>query len=159
MVKIMLESVQMMLFRSEGRQAGCLGIPQNHWTLSTTGFPCFFNNSRYTGLEFRRKADENLGRIVVGALLVGLNVGMDQTLDIAGGHCIAFFDRGTSTHLTRNSRFQLSHLRDPKDASYCTAAPGDCLRIKSCDSQVNRFRSFGRVDCMLVIFRRIASLM
>ena len=28
-------------------------------------------------------------------------------------------------------------FRDPKDASYCTAAPGDCLRIKSCDSQVN----------------------
>ena len=100
-MKTMLESVQIMLFRSEGRQAGCLGIPQNHWTLSTTGFPCFFNNSRYIGLEFQRKTDENLGRIVVGALLVELNVGMDQTLDIAGGHLIAFFDRGTSILLTR----------------------------------------------------------
>ena len=82
---------------------------------------------------------------MVGALLVGLNVGMDQTLDIAGGHCIAFFDRGTSTHLTRkdDSRFQFSHLRDPKDASYCTAAPGDCLRIKSCDSKVKIFWSGG----------------
>ena len=26
--------------KEEGRQAGCLGVPTNHWTLSTTGYPC-----------------------------------------------------------------------------------------------------------------------
>lgn len=28
-------------------------------------------------------------------------------------------------------------MQYPKDASYCTAAPGDCLRIDSCDSQAD----------------------
>jgi len=32
--------------RKEGRQSGCLGLPANHWTLSTTGFPCYWNTSR-----------------------------------------------------------------------------------------------------------------
>jgi len=32
--------------KEEGRQAGCLGVPANHWTLSTTGYPCYFNTSR-----------------------------------------------------------------------------------------------------------------
>ena len=31
--------------KEEGRQAGCLGVPTNHWTLSTTGYPCYFNTS------------------------------------------------------------------------------------------------------------------
>jgi len=29
-----------------GRQSGCLGVPASHWTLSTTGYPCFFNTTR-----------------------------------------------------------------------------------------------------------------
>merc|ERR1712106_316197 len=29
-----------------GRQKGCPGIPANHWTMSNTGYPCFFNTSR-----------------------------------------------------------------------------------------------------------------
>jgi len=29
-----------------GRQTGCLGVPASHWTLSTTGYPCFWNTSR-----------------------------------------------------------------------------------------------------------------
>jgi len=81
--------------RSEGRQAGCLGIPQHHWTLSTTGFPCFFNTSR-----------TDCGWCAAG----GAQCGEGPNL----GQC-----------------------RDPKDASYCTAAPGDCLRIDSCDSQAD----------------------
>lgn len=32
--------------KSLGRQSGCLGVPANHWTLSTTGYPCFFDTSR-----------------------------------------------------------------------------------------------------------------
>jgi len=32
--------------KKEGRQSGCLGVPANHWTLSTTGYPCFWNTSR-----------------------------------------------------------------------------------------------------------------
>jgi len=32
--------------RKEGRQSGCLGVPANHWTLSTTGHPCYWNTSR-----------------------------------------------------------------------------------------------------------------
>ena len=32
--------------REEGRQSGCLGVPSSHWTLSTTGFPCYWNTSR-----------------------------------------------------------------------------------------------------------------
>ena len=31
--------------KEEGRQAGCLGVPTNHWTLSATGYPCYFNTS------------------------------------------------------------------------------------------------------------------
>ena len=31
--------------KEEGRQAGCLGVPTNHWTLSITGYPCYFNTS------------------------------------------------------------------------------------------------------------------
>ena len=30
----------------QGRRTGCLGVPANHWTLSTTGFPCYWNTSR-----------------------------------------------------------------------------------------------------------------
>jgi len=32
--------------KREGRQSGCLGVPDNHWTLSSTGFPCYWNTSR-----------------------------------------------------------------------------------------------------------------
>ena len=32
--------------KKEGRQSGCLGVPANHWTLSTTGYPCYWNTSR-----------------------------------------------------------------------------------------------------------------
>jgi len=32
--------------KEPGRQKGCLGVPANHWTLSTTGYPCYFNTSR-----------------------------------------------------------------------------------------------------------------
>jgi len=32
--------------KKEGRVSGCLGIPANHWTLSTTGYPCYWNTSR-----------------------------------------------------------------------------------------------------------------
>ena len=46
---------QLVWHRSEGRQAGCLGIPQHHWTLSTTGFPCFFNTSRFEEDFFSEK--------------------------------------------------------------------------------------------------------
>ena len=29
-----------------GRRAGCTGLPASHWTLSTTGYPCYWNTSR-----------------------------------------------------------------------------------------------------------------
>merc|ERR1712168_26773 len=32
--------------KTAGRRVGCPGVPANHWTLSTTGYPCFFNTSR-----------------------------------------------------------------------------------------------------------------
>ena len=32
--------------KAEGRQSGCLGVPANHWTLSTTGYPCYWNTTR-----------------------------------------------------------------------------------------------------------------
>lgn len=32
--------------KKEGRQAGCLGVPANHWTLSSTGYPCYWDTSR-----------------------------------------------------------------------------------------------------------------
>jgi len=32
--------------REEGRVSGCLGVPAPHWTLSTTGYPCYWNTSR-----------------------------------------------------------------------------------------------------------------
>jgi len=32
--------------KSLGRQAGCLGVPSHHWTLSNTGYPCFFDTKR-----------------------------------------------------------------------------------------------------------------
>ena len=77
--------LEIILCRAEGRQAGCLGIPQNHWTLSTTGFPCFFDPSRLALILFgKTKTDQNPGRIVDGVPLVGLSVEKDQTLDIAG---------------------------------------------------------------------------
>ena len=36
-------------YRAEGRQKGCPGVPQHHWTLSNTGYPCFFNTTRWGG--------------------------------------------------------------------------------------------------------------
>jgi len=32
--------------KKEGRVSGCLGVPANHWTLSTTGYPCYWNTTR-----------------------------------------------------------------------------------------------------------------
>jgi len=29
-----------------GRQKGCPGVPANHWTLSTTGYPCYWDQTR-----------------------------------------------------------------------------------------------------------------
>jgi len=32
--------------KEPGRQKGCLGVVANHWTLSNTGYPCYFNTTR-----------------------------------------------------------------------------------------------------------------
>jgi len=79
--------------RAEGRQKGCPGVPQHHWTLSNTGYPCFFNSTR-----------TDCGWCAAG-----------------GAQC--------------GEGPKLGQCRDPTDNGYCTAAPGDCLRIHGCDSQ------------------------
>ena len=76
--------------KKEGRQSGCLGVPANHWTLSTTGYPCYWNTSRtdcawcapggkISTTSYIQIVTSNITQV----LSVVLKVTQDQTLAVA----------------------------------------------------------------------------
>ena len=75
--------------REEGRQAGCLGVPSSHWTLSTTGFPCYWNTSSTNcawcaaGGKILPVSCNNVNSDIIQVLSVDQDQTLDQTLPTA----------------------------------------------------------------------------